>query len=261
MPLEEDLKNPSSPVMPWYWISQSDIDSRLIEKDKNGDVKWQWGHKWLMGICDITNATNERTIINTLIPNNVGSGDTINLCYLCVDVVDTVVFLGMSSSLVFDYVARQKLGGSHASISYVKQFPVLTPKQINEKWQTEIITRVAELCYFNHDLDGWAEELAEELSDEQKSLFPNIVNQTLYVYDPEPRAVLQTELDAIFAKLYGLNTENLKYIFDPEDVCRVGCINETFRVLKDSEIREFGEYRIKWLVMEAWGKHTQIIEI
>ena len=83
MPLEEDLKNPSSPVLSWYWISQSDIDSRLIEKDKNGDVKWQWGHNWLMGFCDITNATNERTIINSLIPNNVGTGDTVFMLSRC----------------------------------------------------------------------------------------------------------------------------------------------------------------------------------
>ena len=40
-------------------------------------------------------------------------------------------------------------------------------------------------------------------------------------------------------------------IIDIEDVCSEGCINETFRVLKDNEIRQFGEYRTKRLVMEA----------
>ena len=63
-----------------------------------------------------------------------------------------------------------------------------------------------------------------------------------------------SELDAIFAHLYGLSTEDLRYILDPEDVCGKGCINETFRVLKEREYRELGEYRTKRLVMEAWNK-------
>lgn len=67
-------------------------------------------------------------------------------------------------------------------------------------------------------------------------------------------ALAQAELDAIFAHLYGLNTEDIRYILDPEDVCGKGWINETFRGLKDREIRELGEYRTKRLVMEAWDR-------
>lgn len=54
--------------------------------------------------------------------------------------------------------------------------------------------------------------------------------------------------------LYGLNKEDLRYILAPEDVCGKGCINETFHVLKDNEIRQYGEYRTKRLVLEAWNK-------
>ena len=62
------------------------------------------------------------------------------------------------------------------------------------------------------------------------------------------------ELGAIFAHLYGLKTEDLRYILDPKDICSKGCLNETFRVLKDNEIRQYGEYRTKRLVLEAWNK-------
>ena len=69
----------------------------------------------------------------------------------------------MMSSLVFDYATRQKIGGSHASISFVKQFPVLTPEQVSSSgYEQDIVERVARLCWFNHDLDGWMEELREE---------------------------------------------------------------------------------------------------
>ena len=58
------------------------------------------------------------------------------------------------------------------------------------------------------------------------------------------RAVWQAELDAIFAHLYGLTTEDLRYILDPEDVFGKGCINETLRVLKERPHRELhSEYK------------------
>ena len=55
---------------------------------------------------------------------------------------------------------------------YVNQFPVLTPDQIPSTMQWQIVKRVAELCYFNHDMDGWAEELWEEMSEEQRAELP-----------------------------------------------------------------------------------------
>ena len=158
------------------------------------------------------------------------------------------------SSIPFDYVVRQKIGGSHASISFVKQFPILTPNQIPDDIQWEIVKRVAVLTYFNHDLDAWAEELYAELNYKQQLELSHLGDKTPWTYDPERRAVLQAELDAIIAHLYGLSTEDLRYILDPEDVCGEGCINETFRVLKYNEIRKYGEYRTKRLVMEAWEK-------
>ena len=88
-------------------------------------------------------------------------------------------------------------------------------------------------------------------SKAEKGLFYIRVEQT--IKNPERRAVLQAELDAIFAHLYGLDTD-LRYILDPEDICGKGCINETFRVLKENELRQYGEYRTKRLVLEAWNK-------
>ena len=111
---------------------------------------------------------------------------------------------------------------------------------------------MAELTYFNHDLDGWAQELFDELTPAQQQELPQLGAQQPFPFNPERRSVLQAELDAIIGHLYGLNTEDMRYILDPEDVCGPGCINETFRVLKDNELRQYGEYRTKRLVMDAW---------
>ena len=50
------------------------------------------------------------------------------------------------------------------------------------------------------------------------------------------------------------STDDLRYILDPEDVRGEDCINETFRVLKTNEIRQYGEYRTKRLVLEVWNR-------
>ena len=69
------------------------------------------------------------------------------------------------------------------------------------------------------------------------------------------RAVLKAELDAIYAYLYGLTTEELRYILDPQDVYGPDFPGETFRVLKEKEIEKYGEYRTQRLVLfyyHAW---------
>lgn len=253
-PSEDELANPDSCIMPWYWVPLAAVKDRLLKYDRDGNVVWEWKHKWLFAFRDVTNAMTERTFIIAPIPDAKGVGNTATLLYAERDCMPGASLYGMMSSLIFDYTTRQKIGGTHASINYVKQFPVLTPDQIPSTMQWQIVKRVAELCYFNHDMDGWASELWEEMNEEQRAELPQLGAQQPWIYNPECRAILQAELDAIFAHLYGLNTEDLRYILDPEDVCGKGCINETFRVLKDNEIRQYGEYRTKRLVLEAWNK-------
>lgn len=273
-PLAE-LANPNSHIISWYWVPLSEVNNRLVKTDKEGNVVWEWKHRWLIGFRDITNATNERTFICTITPlsamNNkipyivFDDGGAIYSCYL------TAIF----SSLCFDFATRQKVGGTSMNFFYAKQLPILSFDQIPDDIKPSIIERVTELCYFNHDLDGWMYELWNDgaMTDDIRTVLlvrlaecnglcfdssqlatPDFSLMSPYIYNEERRAVAQAELDAIFAYLYGLTTEELRYILDPEDVCGKGCINETFRVLRDNEIRQYGEYRTKRLVLEAWNK-------
>lgn len=253
MPSLDELSNPNSCIMPWYWVPLAAVKERLVKFDKDGNVVWEWKHNWMLCFRDISKSTNERTIIATIVPKQ-GFNNKTPIIFEESGILDGTIMCGILSSIVFDYVTRQKVGGKSMNFFYVKQFPVLTPEQIPSAMQWQIVKRVAELCYFNHDMDGWASELWDEMNEEQRSELPQLGTQQPWIYDPECRAILQAELDAIFAHLYGLNTEDLRYILDPEDVCGKGCINETFRVLKDNEIRQYGEYRTKRLVLEAWNK-------
>ncbi len=46
------------------------------------------------------------------------------------------------------------------------------------------------------------------------------------------------------------------FILDPADVMGEDYPSETFRVLKNKELREYGEYCTQRLVLEAWDKLT-----
>ena len=254
MPSLDELSNPNSHIMPWYWVPLSAVKDRLVKYDKDGNVVWEWKHKWMLVYRCVARSVDIRTFICSPIPDSAGVGNSATLLYAERRTMPVASLCAMMSSLVFDFTTRQKVGGINMSTFFVKQFPVLTPDQIPSTMQWQIVKRVAELCYFNHDMDGWAEELWEEMSEEQRAELPQLGAQQPWVYNPERRAILQAELDAIFAHLYGLDTEDLRYILDPEDICGKGCINETFRVLKDNEIRQYGEYRTKRLVLEAWNK-------
>lgn len=78
-----------------------------------------------------------------------------------------------------------------------------------------------------------------------------IIQKSTTSPDEERRALLRAELDAYYARLYGLTRDELRFILDPQDVYGPDVPGETFRVLKKKEIKQFGEYRTRRLVLEA----------
>jgi len=72
-------------------------------------------------------------------------------------------------------------------------------------------------------------------------------------WDEDRRAQLHAKLDAYYARLYGLTRDELRYILDPKEVHGEDFPGETFRVLKEKEVKQFGEYRTRRLVLEAVG--------
>jgi hypothetical protein len=76
----------------------------------------------------------------------------------------------------------------------------------------------------------------------------------LIFINPIPFSLPKPKPDAIYAKFYSLTTGELRYILDPQNVCSPDFPGETFRVLKEKEIKKYGEYRTKRLVLAAWAR-------
>ncbi len=192
----------------------------------------------LLGWRDITNTTNERTVIAGVIPL-AAVGDTFLLMFPTVDDVRKLAgLLADQCSIVHDFVARQKIGGTHLKYHMKKQITNLPPERYTQTDLDYIIPRVLELTYTSHDLKPFAEDLG-------------YVGEP-FPFNPDRRRQLKCELDAYYAKLYGLTGDELRYILDPTDVMGDDYPSETFRVLKNKEMNEFGEYRTQRLVLEAY---------
>ncbi|MCR8959860.1 hypothetical protein M0765_019605 [Variovorax sp. S2] len=203
--------------------------------------------QWLFGFRNIARSTDERSFIASVMPR-LGVGHSMPLYQVSTAPELAAALLGMLTSLSFDYVVRQKLGGTNMTFGYVEQFPTLLPKHFEKTDLDFIVPRVLELTFTAHDLRPWADALA--------AFDPRSATERdqPFAWNPPRRAQLRSELDAYYARLYGLTRDELRYILDPADVMGPDYPSETFRVLKNSEMREFGEYRTQRLVLQAWDK-------
>lgn len=210
--------------------------------------------QWLMGWRDITNATNERTVIATVIPR-AGVGNKIPLIFPRPDIGAELVaaLVGNLSALALDYVARQKIGGTTLNYFYLKQFPVLPPERYTAIDLNFIVPRILELTYTADDLRAWADDLAGY--DRRRAA----EHARPFAWNPERRAQLRADLDAYYARLYGLTRGELQYILDPAKVMGSDYPTETFRVLKEREAEPGGGYRTQRLVLQAWDAQEEMI--
>lgn len=226
-------QDPTVEPAPRYWVPETEVNERLAAKG--------WSRGWLMGWRDITNATNERTVIATVFPR-VGVGNNLPLMLFNSD-RSSRFLAGLSANLCalsLDFAARHKVGGTHLNFFVYQQLALVPPAFYTEHRLAFLIPKVLELTYTSHALAPFARDLGH--------------HGPPFTWDEERRAHLRAELDAFYARAYGLTRDELRYILDPADVKGPGYPSETFRVLKEKEIRQYGEYRTRRLVLVAWDR-------
>jgi len=225
----EQLKDPKYRPTPQSWVPFAEVRSRVGEK---------WRREWFLTFKSVTSPTNARTFIAVMIPRAGVANSLITVLPGRASAEIVSCLYANLNALPLDYVARNKVGGVNLNFFYVNQFPVLAPDAYGDVDRHFVVNRVLELTYVADDMRPWAKSIGYEASP-----FP---------FDPDRRAQLRAELDAYYARLYGLTREELCYILDPTSVMGEDYPSETFRVLKQNEMREFGEYRTQRLVLEAW---------
>jgi hypothetical protein len=229
---ESRMADPNYSVQSFYWVQQTEVEKKLAESG--------WKRGWLMGWRDVTDArASERTVVAAAIPS-VGCNDKFLLMMPDSSPDLCAALLGNLCSIPLDYVARQKVGGIALKYFTMKQLAVLPSGAYRSEDLRFILPRVLELTYTAFDMKSFAADLGHEGPP--------------FKWNVERRANISTELDAYYAQLYGLTKNELRYILDPEDILGSQTPSETFRVLKDREIRQFGEYRTQRLVLASFDE-------
>ena len=222
-------QDPTFTILPQYWVKQSVVKERWEKKG--------WDLPWTLAWRDIAGtATNERTVIATVLPTFYAIANTSPVLMPRVDPKKAACLLAVINSFIIDFVERIKQASSHISVYYVQQLPILPPEAFAPADVEFIASRVAMLTRTADDINAvW-------LTD-----YPAYTFQ-----EPRERLMIRAQLDAYIAKMYGLTREELQYILDPSEVMGPDHPSVTFPGLKRKEIELYGEYLTQRLVLTAY---------
>lgn len=249
------LQNPFYEPMPRYWVPRQEV-----EKIINSNLSF------LLGFRNVTNTTNERTFISTIIPY-AAVGNSMPLFLTNITAVDACKFISCLNSYIFDYIARLKVGGINLNFYLVQQLPVLPPST----YETEefslignsLINSVLELVYTSYSLKPFAKDCGYDGPP--------------FIWDAERRFEIRCELDALYFHLYLGNKEEwitsnqkpqlgfsldyisplLKYFPTPRNA--VEYVLDTFPIVKKNEEKKFGESRTKRRILEIYDEMTECL--
>ena len=187
----------------------------------------------------VSGANNERTIIASALPY---MPLTYGWIVLCADsFMSKALLLANMNSLVFDYCLRQSLSQPSIPQNTFEQTPVIPPHRYTREDIAYILPRVVELTCTSACLASFAVRLG--------------FGQKIYEWDLDRRAQLRADIDARYARLYGLSRDDLRFLLDPSDVHGLEYPSETFRVLKEKENKAYGMFRTRNLVLRSWDEN------
>ncbi len=224
----EELDQIDLLALPRYWLPDTKY------QDKNGE-------DWHLAVRDITNATNERTVIASIIPS-VATGETLKQIS-GQSAEESLLLLACLNSFTLDFTARQKVGGTHLSHFILRQLPIPSPDRFDrvkldgEPIRDAILERSIRLMYTAHDLDPFA-----EAAGEGRGPFT-------FTGDTQPRKEIRMELEALICHVYELSKEDFDQLFD------------SFEQIRDRDIKEYGRYQTRETIKQKYEEFAPRISM
>lgn len=194
-------QNPEFAVLPRWWVLEDQVNKAL-----GGDARPAY-----LAFKDITSSTNQRTMIASFVPHAA----FVNSIPLLLPDADlslrrVACLLANLNATVYDFVARQKVGGNHLNFFIVEQLSTLSPDvyEVPCPWERD------------QTLEAWISERVLKLSctaEDMKPLaeacgFTGSQGDGVQKWKDAERAELRAELDAAYAILYGVEATDLEYM-------------------------------------------------
>lgn len=227
-----DHADPCHEPQPRYWLRASDFEGFLSE---------EWDRGWYMVWRDVTNATNARTLVPCVIPQVAFARNNLPAGLIEEGLLPTIgVLISCLSSFIADYIARQKVSGTHLTLVVLSQLPVPSLDDLESRLSHIGIDR------------AWVRDRFGELfltADSLRHLASDVgLAGPPFRWGPERRPILRAELDAAFFHLYAVDRHEVDYIM------------ETFPIVKRKDVAEHGTYRTKDLILDMYDRMTKAIE-
>jgi hypothetical protein len=193
---------------PRYWIAEHGpvaVQRKGEAAERPGVVErlaelgwnWEWLCAWRASVHH--RPVLDRTAVAVFLPR-AAAADSLPLMLPRVVPPFAAALIAAQSSLVFEYVARQKVDGPVVRPIHWKQLPVPTPDTL-EPHLPFIVPRVLELVYTSSDMGSFARDLDDTGGP--------------FAWDPDRRASLRAELDAFFFHMYGIDgRDDVAYIIN-----------------------------------------------
>lgn len=226
---DAERNNPELSAGPRFWATTKDAEERIPR-----DYKKQW----FLAFKDVSSATNERTLIATVIPRTAVLY-TIRVVFpMHADAAQSCCLLADWNSICTDFVCRSNTSGNHVSEYIIRQVPVHGPLMYSTPcpWDTAntlkgwISRRVLELAYTAWDLSPFATDLT--------------CYHSPFRWDVDRRFFLRCELDAAFFHLYCLDRDSTEYVLD------------AFRIVRERDEARHGDYRTKQIILDIYDAMT-----
>jgi hypothetical protein len=240
----EQQGDPDFAVLPRYWVQEfNTLNKQKSKPDKpvyNLGVASKleakhWEHAWLVGWRRIGRSTDERTLINSILPR-AAVGDSLFLMLTASSAQTSALLAASLSSCVLDFVARQKVAGTNLSFFIVEQLPVPEPAAYEKQALHDrsvqlgdwLLGRALELSFTTWDMEPFARDLGD--------------TGPPFRWDEGRRALIRAELDAAYFHLYGLEREEVEHVMESFDALR----------RREEKPQNFGEFRTKRLILERY---------
>jgi hypothetical protein len=183
---DKRLNTYTRPSSPYYGITKKEVEN----------IKTLSPYKARIAFRDVTNRTNTRTFIPTLVPPKTFIANQAPYFVFTGTEHDEAFLLGVLSSIPLDWYARRFIE-LHANFYLVNPFPVPRPKEdcILRKKVIELAGRLA--C-----------------PDERFKEWAKAVGVDYGPLDAETKQDMIHELDAVVAHVYGLKNSQLTHIFE-----------------------------------------------
>ena len=229
---EAQHADPSFLPQSQYWVPSKEVVRSLPEQTD-----------YSLGFRDITNPTNERTMVASLVPWS-GLGNTAPTLvkfdpdppkvkgatgkHFTFGASEIACLLANLNSLCLDFAARLKAQGTHMNWFIVEQLPVIAPPDYDRKFgdttARELVRdHVLKLTYTAHDLAPFARDLGYDGPP--------------FIWNEEERRHLRARLDALYFHLYGISREDADYILS------------TFPIVQRQDESAFNTYRTRNLIL------------